>query len=78
MFYEVAVKTSIPEPSDLVKIKLLREAAVMVQFKHPNIVQLYGVVVQENKVSMHASVSGRKTIDSFVTSINTIHPIAPI
>ena len=33
------------------RIKFLQEAAIMGQFKHPNIVELYGVVVTEQPVS---------------------------
>ena len=33
------------------RIKFLQEAAIMGQFKHPNVVQLYGVVIVEQPVS---------------------------
>ena len=31
--------------SDLERIKFLQEAVLMAQFKHPNIISLYGVVI---------------------------------
>lgn len=51
MIYEVAVKSVLPTSSAGEKIKLLQEAAVMVQFNHPNVINLYGVVVQDTQVS---------------------------
>lgn len=50
MIYEVAIKTTISEFSIQEKVKLLQEAAIMVQFNHPNVIQLYGVVVKDNQV----------------------------
>ena len=34
------------------KVKFLQEAAIMAQFRHPNIVSLYGVVYMEAPVSV--------------------------
>ena len=48
---EVAVKT-IKQTSDTEdKIKFLQEAAIMAQFKHPNVITLYGVVSTRGTVS---------------------------
>ena len=48
MYIEVAVKTLSPveqqEHSKEDKVRFLQEAAIMAQFKHPNVVKLYGVV----------------------------------
>ena len=41
---EVAIKTLRPTATEMDKVKFLQEAAINGQFKHPNIVQLYGVV----------------------------------
>ena len=41
---EVAVKTLNPEAPDSSETKFLREAAIMGQFLHPNVVKLLGVV----------------------------------
>ncbi len=48
---EVAVKSLPDRSSQEDKIKLLQEAAIMGQFRHPNVVQLYGVMATDNPVS---------------------------
>lgn len=49
---EVALKTLNPSTSSSdAKVKLLQEAAVMAQFKHPNVIQLYGIVIAGQNVS---------------------------
>ena len=34
------------------KLKFLQEAAIMAQFRHPNVIMLYGVVTQSDPVSL--------------------------
>lgn len=41
---ETAVKTLKPGATKDDKVKFLQEAVIMAQFKHPNVVTLYGVV----------------------------------
>ena len=48
---EVAIKTLAAGASKTDKVKFLQEAAIMAQFRHPNIVYLYGVVSKEEPVS---------------------------
>ena len=48
---EVAVKTLNKDSSDHNEIKFLREAAIMGQFLHPNVVKLFGVVTLGEPVS---------------------------
>ena len=48
---EVAVKKLHSNASELDKIKLLQEAAIMGQFTHPNVVRLHGVVSDRSNVS---------------------------
>ena len=48
---EVAVKILKDESE---KVKLLKEAAIMGQFAHPNIVQLYGLTTITEPVSVHS------------------------
>ena len=48
----VAVKMLMPQSSDDDKVRFLQEAAIMGQFSHPNVVQLYGVVTVGEPVSM--------------------------
>ena len=47
---EVAVKTQSNQCSPNERMKLLQEAAIMSQFRHPNVVKLYGVVCDEQQV----------------------------
>ena len=48
---EVALKTLKTGSTDDDKVKFLQEAAIMAQFRHPNIVTLYGVVSDKEPVS---------------------------
>ena len=48
----VAIKTSNGNTGENHKINFLQEAAIMGQFHHPNIVQLYGVVLMSDPVSV--------------------------
>ena len=41
---DVAIKTLRPSAKETDKVKFLQEAAINGQFRHPNIVQLHGVV----------------------------------
>ena len=49
---EVALKTLKEGSSELDKVKFLQEAAIMAQFRHPNIVTLHGVVSDKEPVSV--------------------------
>ena len=46
----VAVKLLKEGASETDRVKFLQEAAIMAQFKHPNVVALYGVVSQGKSV----------------------------
>ena len=48
---EVAVKTLKEGSGEEDRVKFLQEAAIMGQFKHPNVVTLYGVVSKGEPVS---------------------------
>ena len=48
---EVAVKTLKEGSEKEDRIKFLQEAAIMGQFKHPNVVTMYGVVTDGEPVS---------------------------
>lgn len=48
---DVAVKATAREVTRLDKVRFLQEAAIMAQFKHPNVVGLYGVVKDKFSVS---------------------------
>ncbi len=47
----VAVKTLNKGADAQDKVKFLQEAAIMGQFRHPNVVKLHGVVTEEEPVS---------------------------
>ena len=47
---QVAVKTLNSRCSELDRVKFLREAAIMGQFVHNNVVQLHGVVTEEENM----------------------------
>ena len=49
---EVALKTLKEGSSGVDKVKFLQEAAIMAQFRHPNIVTLHGVVSDKEPVSI--------------------------
>ncbi len=48
----VALKTVKQEASEGERIKFLQEAAIMGQFRHPNIIEIHGVVTMDEPVSM--------------------------
>ena len=48
---EVAVKTLKKGSGEEDRVKFLQEAAIMGQFKHPNVVEMYGTVTKEMPVS---------------------------
>ena len=48
---EVAVKTLKEGSGEEDRVKFLQEAAIMGQFKHPNVVTVYGVVTDGEPVS---------------------------
>ena len=50
---EVAIKMLDPTTSHQDdKVKFLQEAAIMAQFRHPNVIQLYGIVTNGVPVSV--------------------------
>ena len=51
--HDVAVKELIKQSKEEDKIKMLQEAAILGQFRHPNIVKLFGVVKHGSAVSIN-------------------------
>jgi serine/threonine protein kinase len=47
---KVAVKTLKEGSGEEEKVKFLQEAAIMGQFRHPNVVKLHGVIVEDEPV----------------------------
>lgn len=54
---EVAVKTLHSDASPADKLKFLQEGAMTSQFRHPNVIFLYGIIADKNKVRIHVYVS---------------------
>ena len=52
----VAVKLLKEGADEIDKVKFLQEAAIMAQFRHPNVVSLYGVVSKTEPVSLHVNI----------------------
>jgi serine/threonine protein kinase len=50
------VKTLKDDASQMDGIRFLQEAAIMAQFRHPNVVALCGVAQKSGKVCMHVRV----------------------
>ena len=48
---ELAIKTLRAELPEEEKVRFLQEAAIMGQFRHPNVIKLYGVVTMGEPVS---------------------------
>ena len=54
---DVAVKTLNEGSGEQDRVKFLQEAAIMGQFKHPNVVTMYGVVTEGEPVSVQSLIS---------------------
>ena len=48
---EVAVKSLADDSTEEKRIQFLQEAAIMGQFKHPNVITLHGVIMDQEPVS---------------------------
>ena len=49
---EVAVKSLADGSTEEKRIQFLQEAVIMSQFTHPNVITLYGVLLEEKHVSI--------------------------
>ena len=50
---EVAVKTLADGSTEEKRIQFLQEAAIMSQFKHPNVITLHGVLMEKEPVNLY-------------------------
>ena len=56
---DVSLKTASMEEAVSERVKLLQEAAILAQFRHPNVVRLHGILNKDNAVrSISLSHSG--------------------
>lgn len=60
----VALKTLNQDSTQENKVKFLQEAAIMAQFRHPNVVLLYGIVSKEEPVSKQSIYGSRSHVIS--------------
>ena len=51
---EVAIKTLHSDASPTDRLKFLQEGAITSQFRHPNVILLYGLITDKNKVHWYA------------------------
>ena len=68
---EVAIKTLKPGSDEMDQVKFLQEAAIMGQFKHPNVIKLYGMVTVGEPVStvyVDDDLPAEFTLNSFFSS----------
>lgn len=56
---EVAVKSLADDTTEEKRIQFLQEAAIMGQFKHPNVITLHGVLLDRDPVSEHFCMGGK-------------------
>ena len=69
---EVAVKSLADGSTEEKRIQFLQEAAIMGQFKHPNVITLHGVLLDQEPVSnKHMTL-----LCNFHTMHNTIYSLA--
>ncbi|XP_065899937.1 uncharacterized protein [Dysidea avara] len=68
---QVAVKTLNSESSESDRVKFLREAAIMGQFQHNNVVQLHGVVTEEENMMIVLEYLLKGNLREFLIDLKT-------
>ena len=68
---QVAVKTLNSQCSELDRVKFLREAAIMGQFVHNNVVQLHGVVTEEENMMIVLEYMPKGNLREFLLEIQS-------
>ena len=69
---QVAVKTLNSQCSESDRVKFLREAAIMGQFKHDNVVQLHGVVTEEENMMIVLEYMPKGDLQNHLLKIKTL------
>eukprot|EP00731_Ephydatia_muelleri_P014769 Em0008g489a len=69
--WEVAIKVLDPTKShhDEDKVKFLQEAAIMAQFKHPNVILLYGIVSEGGPLMLVIELAHNKDLRTHLTTM---------
>ena len=68
---QVAVKTLNSQCSESDRVKFLREAAIMGQFVHNNVVQLHGVVTEEENMMIVLEYMPKGDLRNFLIYLKT-------
>ena len=66
------MKTLNSESSESDRVKFLREAAIMGQFQHNNIVQLHGVVTEEENMMIVLEYMSKGDLQSCLIKTRTV------
>ena len=69
---QVAVKTLNSQCSESDRVKFLREAAIMGQFVHNNVVQLHGVVTEEENMMIVLEYIPKGDLHGYLSSIRSV------
>ena len=68
---QVAVKTLNSQCSETDRVKFLREAAIMGQFVHNNVVQLHGVVTEEENIMIILEYMPKGDLEEILMNLKT-------
>ena len=68
---QVAVKTLNSQCSESDRVKFLREAAIMGQFVHKNVVQLHGVVTDEENMMIVLEYMPKGDLQNYLLNIKS-------
>ena len=69
---QVAVKTLNSQCSESDRVKFLREAAIMGQFVHNNVVQLHGVVTEEENMMIVLEYIPKGDLHAYLSDIRSV------
>ena len=69
---QVAVKTLNSQSSESDRVKFLREAAIMGQFKHKNVVRLHGVVMEKEHMMIVLEYMSKGDLRNFLMDLKML------
>ena len=72
---QVAVKTLNSQCSESDRVKFLREAAIMGQFVHENVVQLHGVVTEEENMMIVLEYMSKGDLREFLINLKNTYVV---
>ena len=75
---QVAVKTLNSQCSESDRVKFLREAAIMGQFVHSNVVQLHGVVTEEENMMIVLEYMSKGDLREFLIDLKNTYVVTVI